>query len=167
MGRAAAGGAVDIQGVVKSTVVRGQDEFPDGVVRITDCHDTIVYALAPLRYALVSCCTDCTIVLGAVGGMLRIEKCERLQLVATAVRIIVSTCHDCVLQLGVNHAPLLLGDNRFLQVRSSGLRLRRGGGYLKETVLSSFVRFETFATFGRQFCNPENAKSPPWITTVS
>ncbi|KAK9824118.1 hypothetical protein WJX72_007884 [[Myrmecia] bisecta] len=107
---------MDIQGVCKSTVIRGEDDFPSGVVRITDCHDTIVYALAPLQYASVCCCSDCTVVLGAVGRMLRVERCERLQLIASCVRICISACHDCVLYLGVNHPPLLLGDNRFLQM---------------------------------------------------
>ena len=44
-----AGGIVDIQGVCKSTVVRGEDDFPSGTLRVTDCHDTIIYALAPLQ----------------------------------------------------------------------------------------------------------------------
>jgi TBCC domain-containing protein 1 len=57
------------------------------------------------------------VVVGAVGRVLRVERCERLQLVAAAVRILVSSCHDCVFYLGVNRPPLLLGDNRFLQAR--------------------------------------------------
>jgi TBCC domain-containing protein 1 len=56
-----------VQGVCKSTVVRGEDDFASGVLRVTDCHDSIVYALAPLQYASVTCCSDCTVVLGAVG----------------------------------------------------------------------------------------------------
>lgn len=47
---------------------------------------------------------------------MRIERCERVQLICAAARIIVSSCHDCILHLGVNRAPLLIGDNRFLQV---------------------------------------------------
>ncbi len=47
----------------------------------------------------------------------RIERCERVQLIAAAARVVISSCHDCILHLGVNSAPLLIGDNRFLQVR--------------------------------------------------
>lgn len=111
-----AGGVVDIQGVCKTTVAKGEDDFPDGVLRITDCHDSVIYALAPLQYASVTCCSDCTVVVGAVGRMLRVERCERLQLIAGCVRICISSCHDCVFYLGVNRPPLLLGDNRFVQV---------------------------------------------------
>lgn len=107
---------MDVQGVCKSTVAKGEDNFPDGVLRITDCHDSVIYALAPLQYASITCCSDCTVVVGAVGRMLRVERCERLQLIAGCVRICISSCHDCVFYLGVNRPPLMLGDNRFVQV---------------------------------------------------
>ena len=58
---ACTGGSVDIQGVCKSTVVRGEDQFAGGVLRVSDCHDTVVYALAPLRYAKIAACSDCTV----------------------------------------------------------------------------------------------------------
>lgn len=38
-----------ISGVHKGTVVRGELDCPSGQLHITDCHDTIVYALAPLQ----------------------------------------------------------------------------------------------------------------------
>lgn len=116
---AAEGGVVDIQGVCKSTVAKGEDDFPDGILRITDCHDSVIYALAPLQYASITCCSDCTVVVGAVGKMLRVERCERLQLIAGCVRICISSCHESVFYLGVNRPPLLLGDNRFVQVWSA------------------------------------------------
>ena len=161
---------MDVQGVCKSTVVRGEGGFPGGTLRVSDCHDTVVYALAPLQvggfrigqnldvrarniacrlvqyqkhnamaetlsgmgtdragvlmkawcrmqFASVFACSDCTVVIGAVGRMVRLERCERVQLICAAARIIVSSCHDCILHLAVNRAPLLIGDNRFLQVR--------------------------------------------------
>ena len=57
-----AGGDVDVQGLVKSTVARGEDEFPSGLLRVSDCHDSVVYALAPLQFASIYCCSDCTVV---------------------------------------------------------------------------------------------------------
>ena len=56
------------------------------------------------------------IMVGAVSRVLKVERCERVQLVAAALRLYIASCHDCVFYLGVNRAPLLLGDNRFLQV---------------------------------------------------
>lgn len=70
-----------------------------------------------LQFASVFACSDCTVVIGAVGRMVRLERCERVQLICAAARIIISSCHDCILHLAVNRAPLLIGDNRFLQVR--------------------------------------------------
>ena len=60
--RRRAGGDVDVQGLVKSTVARGEDEFPSGLLRVSDCHDSVVYALAPLQFASIYCCSDCTVV---------------------------------------------------------------------------------------------------------
>ena len=56
-----------------------------------------------------------------VGGFVkklagRIGEPVVRQAVAAAVRILITSCHDCVFYLGVNRPPLLLGDNRFLQV---------------------------------------------------
>lgn len=48
-------------------------------MQVLDCHDAVVYCLAPLQYALISACTDCVVVLGAVGRALRVERCERVQ----------------------------------------------------------------------------------------
>ncbi len=43
---------MDVQGVCKSTVVRGEGGFPGGTLRVSDCHDTVVYALAPLQVGI-------------------------------------------------------------------------------------------------------------------
>lgn len=38
-----------------------------GSMQILNCHDSMIYILAPLRYATVYGCSDATIVLGAIG----------------------------------------------------------------------------------------------------
>ncbi len=43
-----------MSGVHKGTVVRGESDFPSGALHITDCHDTVIYALAPLQVRIVS-----------------------------------------------------------------------------------------------------------------
>lgn len=68
------------------------------------------------RYACIISCSDCTVVVGAVARMLRVERCERLTLIAASVRVCIGSCHECTFYLGVNRPPLLIGDNRFLQV---------------------------------------------------
>ena len=74
------------------------------------------YALAPLQYASVLGCSNCTVVIGAVGQMLRIEGCTKVTLIAASVRVCISSCHECTFYLGVNRPPLLIGLNRFVQV---------------------------------------------------
>ena len=107
----------DVHGLHRATALRGQSDMArQSGIRILDCHDAIVYCLAPLQYTTISCCTDCIIVLGAVGSAVRLERCERVQVVVAAQRVVINTCHDCILYLAVNRPPLLLGDNRFVQL---------------------------------------------------
>ncbi|MEW5320107.1 MAG: hypothetical protein WDW38_011206 [Sanguina aurantia] len=134
-GLVASAGQVDescIAGVHRGTVVRGEGELPTGEVRITDCHDSVVYVLAPLQSALLSGCSDCTIVLGAVGAMLRVERCDRVQLHVAANRILISSCHECVLYLGVGRPPCLVGDNRFLRLAPLNTRYERQAHHLHQ-----------------------------------
>ncbi|KAL4542064.1 hypothetical protein Ndes2437B_g06383 [Nannochloris sp. 'desiccata'] len=129
------GGMGDVHGVHRATVLRGESDFSSsrtaaGVVdagdynldtakgsfRVLDCHDAVVYCLAAIEYATISCCTDCVIILGAAGKAVRVERCERVQVVVAAQHVIINTCHDCIFYLAVNRPPVLLGDNRFVQL---------------------------------------------------
>ncbi|KAK2076228.1 hypothetical protein QBZ16_001160 [Prototheca wickerhamii] len=119
----------DLQGLHKATVVRGESDFSGAVARVLDCHDCIIYALAPLRHAVIACCTDCLVVVGAVGAMLRVERCERVQVVAAAGAATVNTCHDCILNLGVTRDPLLAPYNagyERLEAHAAAVGLRAG-----------------------------------------
>ncbi|KAK4799882.1 hypothetical protein SAY86_025247 [Trapa natans] len=83
---------------------------------VLNCHDSAIYILAPLRYATVYGCSDATIVLGAVGKVVRIEHCERVHIIVAAKRVCIANCRECMLFLGVNQPPLIVGDNHKLQV---------------------------------------------------
>ena len=50
---------IRITGVYKGTVVRGEAELTTGAVHLSDCHDAVIYLLAPLQ----------------VGGMVCLEGC--------------------------------------------------------------------------------------------
>lgn len=41
-------------------------------LQVVNCHESVIYILAPLRYATLYGCSDTTIVLGAVG---KVSKC--------------------------------------------------------------------------------------------
>jgi hypothetical protein len=135
LGLAGPSGSVDdahVTGVHKGTVVRGETDVPGGCLRITDCHDTVVYALAPLQYVYISGCSDCTIVVGAVGRILRADKCDKVTIIAAGNRMLVSSCHDCSLFLGVLRPPLLMGDNRFLRLGPFNTRYDRQLAHLRD-----------------------------------
>jgi len=45
-----------------------------------------------------------------------VEHCERVQIIAASKRICIANCRECIFYLGVNHQPLIVGDNHKLQV---------------------------------------------------
>ncbi|CAG9465421.1 unnamed protein product [Pedinophyceae sp. YPF-701] len=131
--------AQEIVGLHRATVVRGEDACPSGSLRILGCHDSVIYALCPVQYCSLQGCTDCTVVVGAVGRMIRLERCERLRLIVACKRVTASTCHDCTLFLGTNRPPYMLGDNRFVQVAPYCTRYERLQAHLDMVRVSSLV----------------------------
>ncbi|XP_042024211.1 TBCC domain-containing protein 1-like [Salvia splendens] len=105
-----------IEGVSKSSCVKQASDLKGTSVKVVNCHESVIYILAPLKYATVYGCSDATIVIGAVGKAIRVEHCERVHLITAARRICISNCRECVFFLGVNQQPLILGDNHKLQV---------------------------------------------------
>ncbi|KAL3819896.1 hypothetical protein ACJIZ3_005801 [Penstemon smallii] len=105
-----------IEGISKSSYVKQAHELKGTSVKVLNCHESVIYILAPMRYATVYGCSDATIVLGAVGKAVRVEHCERVHLITAAKRICIANCRECVFFLGVNQQPLIVGDNHKLQV---------------------------------------------------
>ncbi|KAI3678145.1 hypothetical protein L6452_37426 [Arctium lappa] len=109
-------GSSSIEGISKQSYVKQASELKSSFVKIINCHESVIYLLAPLRYATIYGCSDATIVLGAVGKAVRIEHCERVHVISVAKRICIANCRECVFFLGVNQQPLIVGDNHKLQV---------------------------------------------------
>lgn len=105
-----------VEGFSKTSVVKQACDVRGHFLKVLNCHDSVIYVLAPLRYATVYGCSDTTIVLGAVGKALKVEHCERVQVITAAKRICIANCRECVFYLGVNQPPLILGDNHKLQI---------------------------------------------------
>ncbi|KAJ4969925.1 hypothetical protein NE237_003024 [Protea cynaroides] len=105
-----------VEGISKTSIVKHASDLKGSSVKVLNCHDSVIYILAPLRFATVYGCSDATIVLGAVGKAVRVEHCERVQVIVAAKRIYIANCRECVFFLGVNQQPLILGDNHKLQV---------------------------------------------------
>lgn len=105
-----------IEGISKSSFVKQASDLKGSSVKVLNCHDSVIYILAPLRYATIYGCSDATIVLGAIGKAVRVEHCERVHVITAANRICIANCRECVFFLGVNKRPLIVGDNHKLQV---------------------------------------------------
>ncbi|XP_057496703.1 uncharacterized protein LOC130781510 [Actinidia eriantha] len=113
---ATARGPCFIEGISKSSYLKQASDLHGSSVKVVNCHDSVIYILAPLRYATIYGCSDATIVLGAVGKAVRVEHCERVHVIAAAKRICIANCRECAFFLGVNQRPLIVGDNHKLQV---------------------------------------------------
>ncbi|KAG1326763.1 putative TBCC domain-containing protein 1 [Cocos nucifera] len=50
-----------------------------------------------------------------VSYAVRMEHCERVQVITAAKHICIANCRECVFFLGVNQRPLIVGDNHKLQ----------------------------------------------------
>nr|KAJ0206985.1 hypothetical protein LSAT_V11C500288550 [Lactuca sativa] len=105
-----------IEGISKQSYVKQASEINGSFVKVVNCHESVIYVLAPLKYATIYGCSDATIVLGPVGKAVRIEHCERVHVISAAKRICIANCRECVFFLGVNQQPLIVGDNHKLQV---------------------------------------------------
>lgn len=105
-----------VEGISKASVVKEASDTIRHPIKVLNCHDSVIYILAPLSYATVYGCSDSTIVVGAVGKTLRVEHCERVQIITATKRICIVNCRECIFFLGINQKPLFLGDNHKLQV---------------------------------------------------
>ncbi|XP_039000257.1 TBCC domain-containing protein 1-like [Hibiscus syriacus] len=105
-----------IEGVSKSSYVKPASDLKHSSVKVINCYDSVIYILAPLRYATIYGCSDATIVLGAVGKAVRVEHCERVHVIIATKRVCIVNCRECLFFLGVNQRPLIVGDNHKLQV---------------------------------------------------
>eukprot|EP01025_Chloroclados_australasicus_P004780 TRINITY_DN11278_c0_g2_i6.p1 TRINITY_DN11278_c0_g2~~TRINITY_DN11278_c0_g2_i6.p1 ORF type:complete len:607 (+),score=36.83 TRINITY_DN11278_c0_g2_i6:265-2085(+) len=108
-------GKRSIEDINRGTLVLGQDELGlEGQLRVIGCRDVVVYALSCMQHVLVKGCSGCTICIGAVAGIIRIEDCQKVELHVACKRILLSSCQQCTVYLGTEEKPVIIGDSRFL-----------------------------------------------------
>jgi len=82
---------------------------------ISECSDAHFYLLQPFEHATISACTGCTIVVGAVAGLLHVVDCEKTTITSASRRLLVSNSSDVTVYVFTPSPPLLVGDNRTCQ----------------------------------------------------
>jgi len=82
---------------------------------VSNCSDCHLYLLRPFEHATITACTDCTIVVGAVAGLLNVLDCERITITSAARRILVINSLEVLNCCFTPSPPLLVGDNRSCQ----------------------------------------------------
>ena len=84
-------------------------------VFVAECSDAHIYLLQPFEHATISACSNCTIVVGSVAGLLHVVDCEKMTITSAARRILVSNCNDVSHYIFTPSPPLLVGINRNCQ----------------------------------------------------
>nr|KJB36112.1 hypothetical protein B456_006G141400 [Gossypium raimondii] len=149
-----------IEGVSKSSYVKQASDLKNSSLKVINCHDSVIYILAPLRYATIYGCSDATIVLGAVGKAVRVEHCERVHVIIAAKRVCIANCRECVFFLGVNHHPLIVGDNHKLQVAPYNTYYSRLEEHMTEVGIEATInRWDDTLELG--MIDPHNSLSHP------
>lgn len=82
---------------------------------ISECSDAHMYLIQPFEHATIAACTGCTIVVGAVAGLLHVVDCEKTTITSAARRVLVSNSCDVLNCVFTPSPPLLVGDNRNCQ----------------------------------------------------
>lgn len=142
-------GLTFVDGLTKVSVVKNESEINGESIKVSNCHDSAVYILAPMKFASVYGCSDSIIVLGAVEKVVRIEHCERVQLIVCSVRLRITNCRECLFNLAVNQRPLILGENHNLQVAPYNTFYSRLEAHLARVGIDlSINKWDKFITFG-------------------
>ena len=82
---------------------------------ITCCSDVHIYLLQPFEHATISGCHNCTIIIGAVAGLLHVANCDRVDITCATRRIIVRDSHEVRNFCFTPSPPLMVGDVRSCQ----------------------------------------------------
>lgn len=142
-------GLTFVDGITKVSVMKNESDIHGESVKVSNCHDSVVYILAPMKYASVYGCSDSIIVLGAVEKVVRIEHCERVQLIVCSVRLCITNCRECLFNLAVNQRPLILGENHNLQVAPYNTFYPRLEAHLAQVGIDlSINKWDKFLTLG-------------------
>ena len=75
----------------------------------------------------ISNCSDCEIVIGAVGGAVVVHGCERIKLTVACRKLIIQNSLECDLHVATLSASVIAGDSRSLIFGAYAMLLRRDG----------------------------------------
>ena len=64
--------------------------------------------------AAISSCSDCTIVISAVAGVVLVSNCERLQITLACAKLVLRNCLDCDVKVATLSPSVVSGDSRGL-----------------------------------------------------
>eukprot|EP00298_Acanthocystis_sp_HF-20_P013870 c20539_g1_i1.p1 GENE.c20539_g1_i1~~c20539_g1_i1.p1 ORF type:complete len:607 (-),score=218.82 c20539_g1_i1:117-1937(-) len=89
---------------------------PQQSITITNSFRSYLYYPCALSHCTISCLSNCTVFIGAASGIVNLQSCSTVILIASCHSVIINNCKDCVLHIGTNTQPILIGDNNNIQL---------------------------------------------------
>lgn len=97
-----------------NTPLKNNEEVDPNFAYLYNCSYCYIYLLCPLFHVKIDSCNSCTIVLGAVSGIISVEKCKNVTIIAACQSIQIVNCDGSTFFLFTSRSPLLIGSNHGL-----------------------------------------------------
>ncbi|KAG5501525.1 hypothetical protein JKF63_03354 [Porcisia hertigi] len=115
---------------------------------ISNCSQTHIYAPSALPHTDLSSLTNCTVLLGPVGGILSVQNCHHCCISAICGAIIVSNCSNVTLYVCVNTPPVLVPSENVNGVSGApGTKNTKANGTAPSSTGAGGVRFAPYNSF--------------------
>jgi hypothetical protein len=62
---------------------------------VDNCSSGTIYLLAPFLFGVITNCSNCEIVVGAVAHVLHLQECDGVRLTVAAGKVVIRNCRDC------------------------------------------------------------------------
>lgn len=87
----------------------------DDVV-LSACRDMSIYICRPVRHVKIMDCINCIIMTAPAVGVVSLDRCERVKLSCVCDLLRMSNCLDSLVNVYTPRSPVLMGDNRGIQL---------------------------------------------------
>ena len=101
--------------LVSSASTKEQENDDDEIISsclITNCSESTVYVMAPVKHVRIDNVVDCSLFIGSVSSTIFLTRCERVHVVSASKYLFSKASHDCNFNVAVEKRPIFVGDSR-------------------------------------------------------
>jgi len=101
--------------LVSSASTKEEENDDDEIISsclITNCSESTVYVMAPVKHVRIDNVVDCSLFIGSVSSTIFLTRCERVHVVSASKYLFSKASHDCNFNVAVEKRPIFVGDSR-------------------------------------------------------